>query len=83
VGGEPKRDSLLCDQGVDFSAPVQIIDPVNKENNVSALYTRYQADLIVQAAMDAGDAIDAAEFAQTKDEKTSYWKSVFGASFTG
>ncbi|SUI78800.1 tRNA CCA-pyrophosphorylase [Shewanella putrefaciens] len=67
----------------DFSDPIQIIDPVNAENNVSGLYTRHQADLIVNAAMDAGDAIDAAEFAPTKALTVKYWQSVFGPSFTG
>ena len=43
-----------------FSEPVQIIDPVNRENNVSKLYSDAQADAIVDAALDAGDAIDAA-----------------------
>lgn len=67
----------------DFSDPIQIIDPVNSENNVSSLYTRHQADLIVNAAMDAGDAIDAAEFAPTKTLTIQYWQAVFGPSFTG
>lgn len=67
----------------DYSDPVQIIDPVNAENNVSALYTRDQADLIVDAAMKAGDAIDAAEYAPTKTLTIQYWQTVFGPSFTG
>ena len=49
-----------------FTEPVQIIDPVNAENNVSRLYTAAQADAIVDAALDAGDAIDAALAAPTK-----------------
>lgn len=65
------------------SDTVQIIDPVNAENNVSSLYTRYQADLIVNAATDAGDVIDAAEFAPTKTLTVQYWQSVFGPSFMG
>ncbi|MFT5756646.1 MAG: tRNA nucleotidyltransferase (CCA-adding enzyme) [Alteromonadaceae bacterium] len=67
----------------DFNDPIQIIDPVNAENNVSNLYTRYQGGLIVEAAMDAGDAIDAAEFAPTKTLTIQYWQAVFGTSFTG
>jgi tRNA nucleotidyltransferase (CCA-adding enzyme) len=67
----------------EFSEPVQIIDPVNSENNVANLYTRYQADLIVNAAMEAGDAIDAAEFAPNKTLTVQYWQSVFGPSFSG
>ena len=42
-----------------FSEPVQIIDPVNPKNNVASLYTAADADAIVDAALDAGDAIDA------------------------
>ncbi len=64
-----------------FSEPVQIIDPVNAENNVSRLYTRWEADAIVDAALDAGDAIDAALSAPTKLETVRYWRRVFGSSF--
>jgi tRNA nucleotidyltransferase (CCA-adding enzyme) len=77
------EDYYKATEVADFKEPVQIIDPVNAENNVSKLYTRHQADLIVKAAMDAGDAIDAAEFAPTKTLTIQYWQSVFGPSFTG
>jgi hypothetical protein len=64
-----------------FSERVQIIDPVNAVNNVSRLYTDNQADAIVDAALDAGDAIDAALAAPTKQETIYYWQKVFGPSF--
>lgn len=64
-----------------FAEPVQIIDPVNALNNVSRLYTRDEADAIVEAALDAGDAIDAALAAPTKHETLRYWQKVFGPSF--
>jgi hypothetical protein len=64
-----------------FTELVQIIDPVNAKNNVSRLYTDDQADAIVDAALDAGDAIDAALAAQTKHETVYYWQKVFGSSF--
>jgi hypothetical protein len=64
-----------------FTEPVRIIDPVNAANNVSCLYTRAQADMIVEAALDAGDAIDAALAAPTKHETIRYWQKVFGPSF--
>lgn len=64
-----------------FTEPVQIIDPVNAKNNVSRLYTDAQADVIVDAALDAGDAIDAALAAPTKQETIYYWQKVFGSSF--
>lgn len=63
------------------SAPVQIIDPVNEENNVSSLYTDLNADLIVDAALEAGDAIDAALSATTKEKTVYYWQKVFGTTF--
>lgn len=64
-----------------FSEPVQIIDPVNEANNVSRLYTEAQADAIVDAALSAGDAVDAALAAPTKQETVYYWQKVFGSSF--
>jgi tRNA nucleotidyltransferase (CCA-adding enzyme) len=64
-----------------FSEPVQIIDPVNPENNASKLYSEYQADAIVEAALIAGDAIDAALAATTKEKTIYYWQKVFGPSF--
>ena len=64
-----------------MSEPVQIIDPVNAKNNVSCLYTNSQADDIVDAALDAGDAIDAALAAPTKQQTVYYWQKVFGTIF--
>ena len=64
-----------------FPGPVQIIDPVNKKNNVAAMYTDAEAKAIVEAALDAGDAIDAALAAPTKQETMYYWRKVFGPSF--
>lgn len=64
-----------------FSQRVQIIDPVNAENNVSQLYTDANASAIYEAAIDAGDAIDSALLAPTKQETVHYWQKVFGPSF--
>ncbi|HTV30265.1 MAG TPA: CBASS oligonucleotide cyclase [Xanthobacteraceae bacterium] len=64
-----------------ITEPVKIIDPVNAKNNVSKLYTAAQADAIVEAALDAGDAIDAALRAPTKHETARYWQKVFGSAF--
>ncbi len=66
-----------------FAEPVQIIDPVNAKNNASRLYTGAQADEIVDAALQAGDAIDSALAAPTKGETVYYWQRVFGSSFQG
>ncbi len=61
--------------------PIQIIDPVNPKNNAAKLYNEQQLKAIVDAAMDAGDAIDAALAAPTKHETVHYWKKVFGPTF--
>lgn len=63
--------------------PVQIMDPINAENNVARLYTRTNANEIVEACLDAGDAIDAALHAPNKTLTISYWQKVFGTAFQG
>ena len=63
------------------TTPVKIIDPVNEVNNVSELYTAAQADMIVDAALEAGDAIDSALSATTKQDTVYYWQKIFGPSF--
>jgi hypothetical protein len=45
------------------------------------LYTTAHADAIVDAAIDAGDAIDAALHAPTKQDTVRYWQKVFGPAF--
>ena len=70
--------AACCDNDV-----VKIIDPVNKDNNVGKLYTSMNADLIVAAASDAGDAIDYAISATTKQETVAAWQDVFGPQFSG
>ncbi|MBP5053743.1 nucleotidyltransferase [Pseudomonas chlororaphis] len=62
---------------------VQIIDPVNPDNNVARLYTQRNVDAIIDAAMDAGDAIEAALYAPTKQLTVGYWQKIFGSSFQG
>lgn len=66
-----------------FTEPMRIIDPVNAANNVSRLYTSAQMDEIVEAALDAGDAIDAALAAPNKQLTVAYWQKVFGSTFQG
>ncbi|MCY4596357.1 MAG: CBASS oligonucleotide cyclase [Bryobacterales bacterium] len=63
------------------SDPIRIFDPVNGENNVARTYTETDRTTIVDACIDAGDAIDAALRAPTKGETLAYWRSVFGPSF--
>lgn len=62
---------------------IQIIDPINSTNNVARLYTATNADAIVDAALDAGDAIDAALAAPNKELTLRYWQKVFGPAFQG
>ena len=75
------EDYYKATQVGSFNNPIQIIDPVNPKNNVALLYTAPQADAIVDAAMAAGDAIDAALAAPTKGETVYYWQKVFGSTF--
>lgn len=71
---DPSSVGVLSDR-------VQIIDPVNADNNVARLYTTSNSDAITEAALDAGDAIDAALAAPTKQLTIAYWQKVFGSSF--
>ncbi|MDB5098885.1 MAG: polymerase, beta-like region [Cyanobacteria bacterium RYN_339] len=64
-----------------LAEPVQIIDPVNAQNNVARLYSAANADAIVELALDAGDAIDAALAAHSKEKTVYYWQRVFGSAF--
>jgi len=64
-----------------FTDLVKIIDPVNEKNNAAKLYTSENVRLIVEAALEAGDAIDAALAAPTKEKTVYYWQKVFGPSF--
>ncbi len=70
----------LSDIGT-FIEPMKMIDPVNEENNAAKLYSKSQADKIVVAALEAGDAIDAALAAPTKEKTIYYWQKVFGPLF--
>jgi hypothetical protein len=60
---------------------MRVWDPVNCENNVSRLYTAANRDKLVDAALGAGDAIDAALYATTKSETVRLWQKVLGPSF--
>ena len=61
--------------------PVRVWDPVNCENNVAKLYTADNKNLIFEAALDAGDAIDSALRAFTKGDTLRYWRKVLGPTF--
>lgn len=61
--------------------PIRMWDPVNCENNVAKLYTESQRTAVVDAALDAGDAVDAALRAPTKGDTLRYWRRLFGPAF--
>jgi len=61
--------------------PIQIWDPVNCENNVAKLYTGENKTAIIEAGLEAGDAIDSALHAISKGETLRYWRKVFGTTF--
>ncbi|MES2841971.1 MAG: CBASS oligonucleotide cyclase [Pseudomonadota bacterium] len=77
------EDYYKASSALKLGDPVQIIDPINAKNNVARLYTDENADAIVEAALEAGDAIDAALAAPTKQLTVYYWQKVFGTQFQG
>ena len=87
IASDQFRTTIVFDDYYDPSScpatndPVRIWDPVNNQNNVANLYTTANRDLLVEAALDAGDAIDAALRSITKGETIRYWRKVFGPTF--
>jgi tRNA nucleotidyltransferase (CCA-adding enzyme) len=65
----------------DCNDPIRIWDPVNHQNNAASRYTEQQRDAIIKAALEAGDAIDAALYATTKTDTLRHWRRVFGPAF--
>lgn len=74
-------DYYSIGEAMGHSEPIKIIDPVNPKNNTSKLYTNQQVQTIVEAALNAGDAIDSALTATTKEKTIYYWQKVFGPTF--
>ena len=74
------KASALPARGTDA---IQVIDPVNADNNVAARYTASDRDRILGAAQDAYDALSEARWATTKGRAVSCWKDVLGPSFGG
>lgn len=62
--------------------PVVILDPVNKDNNVTARLTDAERLEIVGAAKTAWETIEAASWKDGKGETIDHWKEVMGRSFT-
>ena len=62
--------------------PVRVFDPVNAANNVANKYTEGDRRIIVDAAAEAGDAIEAALRAPTLALTIHYWRKILGPSFS-
>lgn len=65
------------------SAPIEVIDPVNVDNNVAIRYSEVDKSRIVSAAQDAFDALAEARFAPTKGRAVDRWQVVLGPTFRG
>jgi hypothetical protein len=65
------------------SAAIEVIDPVNKDNNVAANYEKFDRDAIVREAQLALDAVCMAQYATTKSQAVECWQVVLGTGFKG
>lgn len=70
-----------ADVAVPAGAAIEIVDPVNPENNVAARYTEANRVALVEAAHDALDALSEARYADTKGRAVDCWQDVLGPSF--
>jgi len=64
------------------SNPVVILDPVNKNNNVTMRLTDNDRKEIVTVARTAFETIEAASWKSAKGETIDHWKEIMGRSFT-
>ena len=64
------------------SDPVVVLDPVNKENNVTARITETERAEICSAAETAWNTLVTASFTVGKGDTLDLWKEVMGRSFT-
>ena len=67
----------------DKTIPIEVIDPVNADNNVAVRYNHTDKALIIAACADAFDALSEARFATTKNRAVVCWQTVLGPSFRG
>lgn len=65
------------------SDPIEILDPVNPENNVASRYDSLGRDQILDAAGSAYDALTDARFATTKGRAVDDWQELLGPTFKG
>lgn len=64
-------------------AAIEVLDPVNADNNVTKGYSVNDRDALVDAAEGAADAIREARYATTKGRAVERWQVVLGPSFKG
>lgn len=62
---------------------IEIIDPVNVNNNVAVRYFDSHKQKIIAAAQDAFDALSEARFATTKGRAVDCWQVILGPTFRG
>lgn len=65
------------------TSPIEVLDPVNPDNNVAARYDRVGKKRIVEACQAAFDAVSEARYATTKTRAVDAWQVVLGPSFRG
>lgn len=65
------------------SSAIEILDPVNPDNNVGSRYDTQGRARIVRAASDAFDALTEARFATTKGRAVDNWQLLLGPTFRG
>jgi len=65
------------------SAAIEVLDPVNTDNNVAVHYNATDRARIVTAAHKALDAIGEARFAPTKGRAVECWQTILGPTFKG
>lgn len=65
----------------DNTGLMEIFDPVNPENNVSAKYTEENRTKILTAAQDALEALAEAQYATTKARSVELWQIILGPTF--
>lgn len=62
------------------SAPIQILDPVNFDNNVAEYYEARHRDRLIAAAQEAFDAISTAYYEPAMGQAVELWQDVLGRS---
>lgn len=66
-----------------LGVPIEVLDPVNFQNNVGLLYDGSSRASIESFATDAFDALSEARFATTKGRAVDCWQEILGPQFSG